>query len=70
VFSRPPSVSVVGDFNFWDGRRHAMCSNGFGDLHPRRGGDKKAMRSPGTRALPLKSDPSVSRRRLLTARRG
>jgi 1,4-alpha-glucan branching enzyme len=56
-------VSVVGDFNFWDGRRHAMRvrGNGFWEIFvPRaRAGDHYKYEIIGTdgRMLPLKSDP-------------
>ncbi len=56
-------VSVVGDFNFWDGRRHAMRvrGNGYWEIFVpgARAGDKYkyeiVARSSGL--LPLKSDP-------------
>ena len=56
-------VSVVGDFNLWDGRRHAMRVRGNGyweifipDAKP---GDKYKyeLASKDGRLLPLKSDP-------------
>jgi 1,4-alpha-glucan branching enzyme len=56
-------VSVVGDFNFWDGRRHAMRvrSNGFWEIFipGARAGDKYKYEivSPDGELLPLKSDP-------------
>jgi 1,4-alpha-glucan branching enzyme len=56
-------VSVVGDFNFWDGRRHAMRvrGNGFWEIFvPRaRAGDHYKYEIIGSdgRLLPLKSDP-------------
>jgi 1,4-alpha-glucan branching enzyme len=56
-------VSVVGDFNYWDGRRHAMRvrGNGFWEIFvPRaRPGDryKYEIVSQDGRLLPLKSDP-------------
>ncbi len=56
-------VSVVGDFNFWDGRRHAMRvrGNGFWEIFvPRaRAGDHYKYEIIGTdgRMLPLKSEP-------------
>jgi 1,4-alpha-glucan branching enzyme len=56
-------VSVVGDFNFWDGRRHAMRvrGNGYWEIFVpgARAGDKYKYEIV-TRAgqlLPLKSDP-------------
>jgi 1,4-alpha-glucan branching enzyme len=56
-------VSVVGDFNFWDGRRHAMRvrGNGYWEifLPGARPGDKykyEIVAGDG-RLLPLKSDP-------------
>ena len=56
-------VSVVGDFNFWDGRRHAMRvrGNGFWEIFVpgARAGDKykyEIVSADGT-LLPLKSDP-------------
>jgi 1,4-alpha-glucan branching enzyme len=56
-------VSVVGDFNFWDGRRNAMRvrGNGFWEIFvpQARAGDKykyEIVASDG-RILPLKSDP-------------
>src|SRR5439155_18573689 len=56
-------VSVVGDFNFWDGRRHAMRvrGNGFWEIFvPGVGaGDRykyEIIAADGHR-LPLKSDP-------------
>ena len=56
-------VSVVGDFNLWDGRRHAMRvrGNGFWEIFvPRaRVGDhyKYEIIGEDGRMLPLKSDP-------------
>jgi 1,4-alpha-glucan branching enzyme len=56
-------VSVVGDFNFWDGRRHAMRvrGNGFWEIFipGARAGDKYKYEivSGDGRLLPLKSDP-------------
>jgi 1,4-alpha-glucan branching enzyme len=56
-------VSVVGDFNFWDGRRHAMRvrSKGFWELFIPgvRPGDKYKYEivSEHGELLPLKSDP-------------
>jgi 1,4-alpha-glucan branching enzyme len=56
-------VSVVGDFNLWDGRRHAMRvrGNGFWEIFvPEAGaGDKYKYEiiGPDGRMLPLKSDP-------------
>ncbi len=56
-------VSVVGDFNAWDGRRHAMRvrGNGFWEIFvPGAGpGDryKYEIIGPDGRMLPLKSDP-------------
>ncbi|HZS64910.1 MAG TPA: 1,4-alpha-glucan branching protein GlgB [Xanthobacteraceae bacterium] len=56
-------VSVVGDFNFWDGRRHAMRvrGNGFWEIFipGAREGDKYKYEivAPGGNLLPLKSDP-------------
>ena len=56
-------VSVVGDFNFWDGRRHAMRvrGNGYWEIFVpgARAGDKykyEIVGAPGA-LLPLKSDP-------------
>jgi 1,4-alpha-glucan branching enzyme len=55
-------VSVVGDFNYWDGRRHAMRvrGNGFWEIFipGARVGDKYKYEvlSPGG-LMPLKSDP-------------
>jgi len=56
-------VSVVGDFNFWDGRRHAMRvrGNGYWEIFipGARAGDKykyEIVARNGT-LLPLKSDP-------------
>ena len=56
-------VSVVGDFNFWDGRRHAMRVRGNGIweifVPAARVGDKykyEIIRPDGA-MLPLKSDP-------------
>jgi 1,4-alpha-glucan branching enzyme len=56
-------VSVVGDFNLWDGRRHAMRvrGNGFWEIFvpEARPGDhyKYEIIGPDGRMLPLKSDP-------------
>jgi 1,4-alpha-glucan branching enzyme len=56
-------VSVVGDFNLWDGRRHAMRvrGNGFWEIFvpEARPGDhyKYEIIGPEGRMLPLKSDP-------------
>jgi len=56
-------VSVVGDFNFWDGRRHAMRvrGNGYWEIFiPKaRPGDKYKYEILGANGelLPLKSDP-------------
>jgi 1,4-alpha-glucan branching enzyme len=56
-------VSVVGDFNFWDGRRHAMRvrGNGFWEIFVpgARPGDKYKYEivAGNGRLLPLKSDP-------------
>jgi 1,4-alpha-glucan branching enzyme len=56
-------VSVVGDFNLWDGRRHAMRvrGNGFWEIFvpEARAGDKYKYEivGPDGRLLPLKSDP-------------
>jgi len=56
-------VSVVGDFNFWDGRRHAMRvrGNGFWEIFVpgARVGDKYKYEivSAAGELLPLKSDP-------------
>jgi 1,4-alpha-glucan branching enzyme len=56
-------VSVVGDFNFWDGRRHAMRvrGNGFWEIFIPgvRAGDKYKYEivSEHGELLPLKSDP-------------
>ena len=56
-------VSVVGDFNFWDGRRHAMRvrGNGFWEIFVpgARAGDryKYEIVSEHGELLPLKSDP-------------
>jgi 1,4-alpha-glucan branching enzyme len=56
-------VSVVGDFNFWDGRRHAMRvrGNGFWEIFApaARVGDKYKYEIVGSDGvlLPLKSDP-------------
>src|SRR5215472_516883 len=56
-------VSVVGDFNFWDGRRHAMRvrGNGFWEIFVpgARPGDRykyEIVAADGT-LLPLKADP-------------
>ena len=56
-------VSVVGDFNFWDGRRHAMRvrGNGYWEIFVpgAREGDKYKyeIASHAGAMLPLKSDP-------------
>jgi 1,4-alpha-glucan branching enzyme len=56
-------VSVVGDFNFWDGRRHIMRvrGNGYWEIFVpgARAGDKYKYEIVGPRGelLPLKSDP-------------
>jgi 1,4-alpha-glucan branching enzyme len=56
-------VSVVGDFNSWDGRRHAMRvrGNGFWEIFvpAARAGDKYKYEiiGPDGAMLPLKSDP-------------
>jgi len=56
-------VSVVGDFNAWDGRRHAMRvrGNGFWEIFVPEAepGDKYKYEiiAPDGRMLPLKSDP-------------
>jgi 1,4-alpha-glucan branching enzyme len=56
-------VSVVGDFNFWDGRRHAMRmrGNGYWELFVPgcRVGDKYKyeIRARSGELLPLKADP-------------
>jgi 1,4-alpha-glucan branching enzyme len=56
-------VSVVGDFNSWDGRRHAMRvrGNGFWEIFvpAARAGDKYKYEiiGPDSTLLPLKSDP-------------
>jgi 1,4-alpha-glucan branching enzyme len=56
-------VSVVGDFNYWDGRRHAMRvrGNGFWEIFVpgARAGDKYKYEivSEHGELLPLKSDP-------------
>jgi 1,4-alpha-glucan branching enzyme len=56
-------LSVVGDFNLWDGRRHAMRvrGNGFWEIFvpEARAGDKYKYEiiGPDGRMLPLKSDP-------------
>ena len=56
-------VSVVGDFNLWDGRRHAMRVRGHGFweifVPSVRPGDKYKYEiiGPEGRLLPLKSDP-------------
>ena len=56
-------VSVVGDFNFWDGRRHAMRvrGNGYWEIFvpSAHAGDKYKYEivSGDGRLLPLKSDP-------------
>src|SRR5262245_59038309 len=56
-------VSVVGDFNFWDGRRHQMRvrGNGFWELFvpAARAGDryKYELITRSGELLPLKSDP-------------
>jgi len=59
-------VSVVGDFNYWDGRRHAMRvrGNGFWEIFipGARVGDKYKYEILGPQGvLPLKSDPIASR---------
>jgi 1,4-alpha-glucan branching enzyme len=56
-------VSVIGDFNFWDGRRHAMRvrGNGFWEIFVpgARVGDKYKFEilGPTGSLLPLKADP-------------
>ena len=56
-------VSVVGDFNFWDGRRHAMRvrGNGYWEIFVpgARAGDKYKYEivGPNGQLLPLKADP-------------
>jgi 1,4-alpha-glucan branching enzyme len=56
-------VSVIGDFNSWDGRRHAMRvrGNGFWEIFvpAARAGDKYKYEiiGPDGALLPLKSDP-------------
>jgi 1,4-alpha-glucan branching enzyme len=56
-------VSVVGDFNYWDGRRHAMRVRGNGYWEIFIPGDHVGSRykyeivGPDGRLLPLKSDP-------------
>jgi 1,4-alpha-glucan branching enzyme len=56
-------VSVVGDFNLWDGRRHAMRvrGNGFWEIFvpEARAGDKYKYEivGPDSHLIPLKSDP-------------
>jgi 1,4-alpha-glucan branching enzyme len=56
-------VSVVGDFNFWDGRRHAMRvrGNGYWEIFipGARAGEKYKYEilGPHGQLLPLKSDP-------------
>ena len=56
-------VSVVGDFNFWDGRRHAMRvrGNGFWEIFVpgARAGDRYKYEILGVTGapLPLKADP-------------
>lgn len=56
-------VSVVGDFNFWDGRRHPMRKRGSGYweifVPGARAGNKYKFEliGPDGRMLPLKSDP-------------
>ncbi|HZP78188.1 MAG TPA: 1,4-alpha-glucan branching protein GlgB [Pseudolabrys sp.] len=56
-------VSVVGDFNFWDGRRHIMRvrGNGYWEIFVpgSRAGDKYKYEiiGPSGELLPLKSDP-------------
>jgi 1,4-alpha-glucan branching enzyme len=56
-------VSVVGDFNLWDGRRHAMRvrGNGYWEIFVpgARPGDKYKYEiiGPNGQMLPLKSDP-------------
>jgi 1,4-alpha-glucan branching enzyme len=56
-------VSVVGDFNFWDGRRHAMRVRGSGlweifipDVRPGQR-YKFEILGPDGNVIPLKSDP-------------
>jgi 1,4-alpha-glucan branching enzyme len=59
-------VSVVGDFNLWDGRRHAMRvrGNGFWEIFvpEAQPGDKYKYEliGPDGQMLPLKSDPLAS----------
>src|SRR5262249_30643983 len=58
-------VSVVGDFNYWDGRRHAMRvrGNGFWEIFipGARVGDKYKYEILAPQGLlPLKSDPLSS----------
>jgi 1,4-alpha-glucan branching enzyme len=59
-------VSVVGDFNLWDGRRHAMRvrGNGFWEIFvpEAKPGDKYKYEliGPDGQMLPLKSDPLAS----------
>jgi 1,4-alpha-glucan branching enzyme len=56
-------VSVIGDFNFWDGRRHAMRvrGNGYWEIFVpgARAGDKYKYEivGPNGDMLPLKADP-------------
>src|SRR5436305_3972768 len=56
-------VSVVGDFNFWDGRRHAMRVRGHGFWEIFVPGATPGQRykfeivGPDGNLLPLKSDP-------------
>ena len=56
-------VSVVGDFNFWDGRRHAMRvrGNGYWEMfipHAKAGDHYKyEIIGRDGQQLPLKSDP-------------
>ena len=57
-------VSVVGDFNFWDGRRHAMRRHpdaGVWDIFVPGVGDgavyKFEIKGPSGELLPLKADP-------------
>src|SRR6201990_2868471 len=60
-------VSVVGDFNFWDGRRHAMRvrGNGYWEIFVpgARAGDKykSEILSRDGQLQPLKSDPLAFR---------
>ena len=61
-------VGVVGDFNFWDGRRHAMRvrGNGFWEIFAPgvAAGDryKFDILGPDGEGLPLKVDPVVALR--------